>query len=232
MARRIPEGRFDDLVRVASNVFIAQGYRRTQMADVAAALGVGKGTLYGYVESKEALFELCLRHADSRGPVEQPDTLPLPTPEPGALLRTVRGALEREGRLPELSRALERRRARDIRVELEAVLRELYDVMERNHRGIKLIDRCADHPEVAPQWQAAGRVAVRDRLVGYLESRVRAGQLRRFPDVQLAARFVIETIATWAVHIKWDAFPQAFDAKAARDSAIDFLLRGLLVDGA
>ena len=232
MARKIPEGRFDDLVRVASDVFIAQGYRRTQMADVAAALGVGKGTLYGYVESKEALFDLCLRHADSRAPVKQPDTLPLKTPEPGALQRTVRDGLKREGRLPELSRALERRRARDIRAELAAVVRELYEVMERNHRGIELIDRCSDHPDVAPQWQAAGRVAVRDRLVGYLESRVRAGQLRRFPDVQLAARFVIETIATWAVHIKWDAFPQAFDAVAARDCAIDFLLRGLRVDGA
>jgi hypothetical protein len=104
--------------------------------------------------------------------------------------------------------------------------------MERNHHGIKLLDRCPDHPDVAPEWQAAGRVAVRDRLVEYLESRVRAAQLRRFPDVQLAARLIIETITTWAVHIKWDPFPQSFDPEAARDNAIDFLLRGLLVDGA
>lgn len=231
MARKIPEGRFEDLVRVATDVFIAQGYRRTQMADVAAALGVAKGTLYGYVASKEALFDLCLRHANSRRPVVQPDTLPLPTPEPGALVRYVRGALKRE-RHPELVQALERRRAPDIRAEVEGVLRELYEVMERSHRGIELIDSCPDHPEIAPEWQAAGRGAARDRLVAYLESRVRAGQLRGFADVRLAARLVIETITTWAVHIKWDPFPQAFDPEAARDNAIDFLLRGLLGDGA
>ena len=42
MARKIPERRFDDLVRAATEVFIAHGYRHTQMADVAEALGVAK----------------------------------------------------------------------------------------------------------------------------------------------------------------------------------------------
>ena len=55
MARSIPVGRLEHLVDCATSVFIDQGYRRTQMADVADALGVAKGTLYLYVESKEAL---------------------------------------------------------------------------------------------------------------------------------------------------------------------------------
>ncbi len=83
MARRIPEARFDEMVRAASEVFIARGYRLTQMADVAEAIGIAKGTLYVYVESKEALFALCLRHADRQGPVKQPDTLPVPAPARG-----------------------------------------------------------------------------------------------------------------------------------------------------
>jgi len=58
MARRIPENRFDELVRGATEVFIARGYRLTQMSDVAEAVGVAKGTLYGYVESKDALLWL------------------------------------------------------------------------------------------------------------------------------------------------------------------------------
>ena len=72
MARRIPENRFDDLVDAATEVFIERGYRLTQMADIARAVGVAKGTLYGYVESKEALFELCLEHADRQSPLELP----------------------------------------------------------------------------------------------------------------------------------------------------------------
>ena len=68
MARSIPEDRLERLVDVATQVFIEQGYARTQMADVAAALGVAKGTLYGYVESKEALFDVVARYADASQP--------------------------------------------------------------------------------------------------------------------------------------------------------------------
>lgn len=58
MSRRIPEARLEQLVDAAARVFIERGYARTQMADVAAALGVAKGTIYLYVESKEVRFIL------------------------------------------------------------------------------------------------------------------------------------------------------------------------------
>ena len=50
------------------------------MEDVANALGVAKGTLYLYVESKEALFDLVIRHADRPG--TEPD-FPVKSPKPG-----------------------------------------------------------------------------------------------------------------------------------------------------
>ncbi len=40
MARTIPEDRFETLISAATEVFIARGYRLTQMADVAEAVGV------------------------------------------------------------------------------------------------------------------------------------------------------------------------------------------------
>jgi AcrR family transcriptional regulator len=231
MSRRIPEQRFSDLVRTATEVFIAQGYRRTQMADVAAALGIAKGTLYGYVESKDALFELCLRHADRPDSLAQPEVLPVRTPRRGELLRLLRKRMAAEGSLPVMTAALSRRRAPDARAELEDVLRELYSAMEQHHQGIELVDRCAlDHPELAAEWQKRGREATRDLLAEYLESRIEANQLRPVEDIQLAARFVIESITTWAIHIKWDQAPQKFDERAAQDNVIEFLVRGLLKD--
>ena len=68
MARRTPPERLTRLVECATRVFIEQGYRRTQMADIAEALGVAKGTLYLYVESKDALFDLVARCADGEHP--------------------------------------------------------------------------------------------------------------------------------------------------------------------
>ena len=69
MARKTPTDRLPQLIACATKMFIEQGYRRTQMEDVAAALGVAKGTLYLYVESKEALFDLVVRCADAEPPL-------------------------------------------------------------------------------------------------------------------------------------------------------------------
>lgn len=41
-ARSIPSDRFERLIEVATRTFIAKGYRQTQMADVAEALGVAE----------------------------------------------------------------------------------------------------------------------------------------------------------------------------------------------
>jgi AcrR family transcriptional regulator len=227
VARRIPEGRFDELVDAATEVFIAHGYRLTQMSDIAEAVGVAKGTLYGYVESKEALFALCIFHADRSGVMEQPDTLPVPTPKPGELSALVKQALADQAMPTQLAAALERDRARDPRAELEAIVRALYETLERFHKAIKLIDRCTDHPDLEQIWQTQGREAPRAALCRYLEARMDAGQLRRVANVRLAARMIIEVASTWAIHIKWDRSPESFDPDEARENAIDFLVAAL-----
>src|SRR5262245_15228313 len=150
MARKIPADRFDQLVDVATQVFIEQGYRRTQMADVAEAMGIAKGTLYLYVESKEALFDLACRFAD--GP------RPLAPPAAGTTLAYVGDRLAREGRLHALTAALARARVRNAGEELAEILGELYDVLARNRHGLKLIDCSArDMPELAALWFSGAR---------------------------------------------------------------------------
>src|SRR5262249_15767048 len=120
MARRTPLDRLDQVVDVATAVFIERGYRRTQMADVAAAMRGAKGTLYLAVASKEALFGLVVRFADGPRPIP---ALPLsvPTPEPGATLRLVQEELIRQQAPPALTEALGRTRVTDVRGELEAI---------------------------------------------------------------------------------------------------------------
>jgi AcrR family transcriptional regulator len=233
MPRAIPEDRFQHLLDAATAVFLEQGYRRTQIADVAARMGVSKGSVYTYVESKEALFDCVLRHADETDGVPLPETLPVPTPPASATLERVEARLSQGGALPSLTAALSRRRVADVRAELEGVLAELYDGLARNRTGIKLLDRCAlDYPELAKLWYRAGREDALSLLGRYLDDRIRRGRLRRFEDGAVAARLVLETLVFWAVHRHWDPSPQMVDEDSARRTVLAFLTAALLEEPA
>src|SRR5262245_20646058 len=228
MPRSIPRDRFQDLIEAATAVFLEQGYRRTQVADVAARMGVAKGSVYTYVESKEALFDCVLRYADRPDRIQLPESLPIATPAPQATLEALQRRLAEEGALPSLTAALSRSRVVDVRAELETVLGELYDALARHRIAIKLLDRCAiDYPELAKVWYRAGREGALSLLARYLDDRARRGRIRPFEDGTVAVRIVLETLVFWAVHRHWDPSPQAVDESSAKLTVLAFLLSAL-----
>ncbi|MGZ0192655.1 MAG: TetR/AcrR family transcriptional regulator [Acidimicrobiales bacterium] len=48
--------RWNDVVEAAAVVFNERGYHATRLEDIAEALGMQKGSLYNYIDSKEALL--------------------------------------------------------------------------------------------------------------------------------------------------------------------------------
>lgn len=50
------------ILDAALRLFSNNGYRKTSVDDIAAAAGIGKGTIYLYFESKEALFRALCTH--------------------------------------------------------------------------------------------------------------------------------------------------------------------------
>ena len=64
-------------------------------------------------------------------------------------------------------------------------------------------------------------------MVEYLDRRIEAGQVRRVTSTRLAARLIIETCTTWAIHIKWDRSPEVFDEDEARENVVSSLTNGL-----
>lgn len=229
MARTIPEDRFEELIQAATAVFLEQGYRRTQVADVAARMGLSKGSLYTYVESKEALFDCVLRYADREEPIALPEKLPVATPPPGSALELVQQRLAEERALPVLEAAVTRSRVADVAAEFRAVVGELYDALARHRISVKLLDRCApDYPELAKLWYRETRERALAQLGRYLEERRRRGRLRHLGNPTIAARIVIETLAFWAVHRHWDPSPQAVDEAAARETVLAFLTSALV----
>lgn len=228
MPRKIPDSRFQDLIDAATGVFIAQGYRRTQMGDIADAMGLAKGTVYLYVASKDALFDIVLRSADAPRPIARPPSLPVRTPARGQTLRWVKLRLAEQPASPTLLTALHRHAGARDATELTRILVELYEAMARNRTGIKLVDRCAvEYPALAKVWFTQGRVALLAQLTQYIERGIQAGRLRPVLSPIVAARLIIETLVFWAVHRHWDPSPQPFDPRVAQDTVVQMLVGAL-----
>src|SRR6185436_19060440 len=120
MARSRPPDRLDQILQAATRVFARTGLENSKMSDVAAEAGVSQGTLYNYVESKEALFRLLLDRGIGT-PAPPPSALPLRSPPASALARRMDEAIEASFALPRLDAALARRRVNDAAAELTEV---------------------------------------------------------------------------------------------------------------
>lgn len=216
----------------AAEAFIARGgYERTQMEDVAAEMGIAKGTLYLYVQSKEALFDLVFRHAAATEEEGNEVSFPVPTPAPGALLDVVAERIRAGQAMPTLEAALRRPDAVDLRGELEGIVREIYGTLHRNRRAIKLIGVSAlDMPALAELWFKGARLDLVNRLDDYLRRRSTSGTLRAVPDTAVAARLMVETISWFAVHRHWDPVPQDMDEAAAEDTVVRILVAAFAKD--
>lgn len=229
MSRKRSTATLTHLLDVATGIFIDQGYRGTQMDDVARAARVAKGTLYRYFESKDALFDAVLRAADGRALADLPEHLPLPTPGPSDTLRYLEKRAAEEIDLPELTRALSRAPARATRGELECIIREYYVLIRRNRASILLLDRCAqDHPRLARAWHRAGRDAVQARLVRYLAKRQRGRSIRSDPPATITARILIDTVSSWAVGRTRDPSRAGIADSEAADALVAIFVTALV----
>lgn len=229
MARTRRPNRMEELIAAATRVFCANGYRRTQMADVAHALGVAPGTLYLYVEGKEALFDLVVRHGLDDPPKLPPPDWPVPTPPRGSTLKYLRTRLRAGGLWPALDAALSRRWANSARVEFESILRELFSLMHRNRWGLAVLSKSAqDWPELARFFYGRLRRRFLNKLRLYLQSRIAAGQFRPVVDPAAAAVFINESLMWSAVHRIGDLELATITDDQAKAIALDALVNAFV----
>ena len=225
---RVPTAdRLKALAEAATSVFGRLGYRGTRMAAVASAAGMSSGSVFTYVESKEALFHLVFAQAFGSFDREPPN-LPLPTPMPGETAALVEANL-RSIPNPNLKAALAAERPTDVDVELRGIVEERYAIQERLWPILAVIEKCAvELPELEDFYYRRTRVGYFGRLSSYLEKRAGSGFLRPMPDYAVAARLVSETISWFAWHRREGRDALLYDDDAARATVVQFICSALL----
>lgn len=226
MSRLPASERLAAIATAATDVFRHLGYRGTRTADVAARAGMSAGSLFTYVESKEALFHLVFLHGLGLLP-EPPGALPLATPGPGETVAVI-GAL-RKIPAPRLRAALRGNEPADVAGELRGIVEELYDVTERYWPLLAVVERCAvELPELDAAWFGRTRAGYLGGLGRYLERRMASGQLRPMPDATVAARVVVESVAWFAWHRHEGRDAALYDERAARRTVVEFACAALV----
>ncbi|MBR7835211.1 TetR/AcrR family transcriptional regulator [Actinospica durhamensis] len=204
MRGRLPARPLGEIADAAMRVFTAKGFRPAGISDVAADLGLSHGAVYTYADSKQALLYLALLRALDPDGVDLLEA-PVTAPAPDEIVERVRiwvGRQENSGSLAaSLRDARQARPELSVEAELQAVVDALYGFIERNRTVLQLVARVsAELPELAQFYFVENRRAILARLGEFLSSRIDAGLLRPVPDVPVAARFIVETIAWFAMH--------------------------------
>jgi len=229
MVRVPPPDRLKNLLIAAAEVFVAHGFQRTQMDDVAERLGVSKGTLYRSVESKEALLVAVLDHGDT------PETLPAVGPLVSSTLTEISSGLrDRLGAATgtlELWAAVEKPTTHPSSAglgdEVERLAADVFEMMSSHRTRIMVLDRCAPElPMLGGDWYEQGRYALVDLWSEYLQGQ--HAHLEEGRDVAVLARTVVELLALWAVKMPWDPAPRpyAIDLKQQCAAMVRTLITG------
>ena len=221
----------DELIEAGSDRLLAVGYRRTQIDDVAKAAGVAKGTFYSYIESKEALLDLVLRH-EIDGFVPALNDLPYRTRSQREVNRFLEVAIGQSLRTSSLHRepSADRWLASD---QLRQLISELYDVVERNWRAIKIIERSAlDWPGLVELYYVEGRRLLHEPLRLFLKAGIESGGLRPVPYLPEATRFVIESLSWFGMNRRFGPGNEYISDKAARVTCVELTARAFCFDQA
>lgn len=229
MSRFTASERLAAIAAAATEVFGRLGYRGTRTADVAAKAGVSAGSLFTYVESKEALFHLVFLYCLNQLP-EDPE-LPLPAPKPGETVALFARALD-QAAVSRLGAALADEPA-DVAAELRGIVEELYDTVERAWPLLAVVERCAvEVPELEALWFGDARAGIFADLANYLRHRATSGLLRPVPDAGMTARLVGEMVSWSAWHRREDRDAARYDDLTARRTIIEFICAALIPETA
>jgi AcrR family transcriptional regulator len=232
--KRSAQERFGEVIAAAVRVFTRDGYRAARMSDVAREAGLSEAALYRYVESKEGLFVLAIRHAlllEELPPEGVPagPHFPLKPPSLAQMILKAREFVAAEVPFGSLAMALHGPQAADPAAELEAVMRELFTLEAQTWEAADMIERSArELPELADLLNNGLRRPVLAALTEYLGSRAGSGKLRATPDTAATACLVLETLTWFARHRHSDPYGVTIPDALAEDTAVNALIHALV----
>lgn len=217
------------LLDAALDVFGERGLKAARIADIANRMGAAHGTVYNYVDSKDALFWLLIDRGLQPDGMRLPDTLPVKAPPNDRVLARLVEQIATGFRLPELDAALKRKRVTNARAELTRVIEELYERTFETRRFASALERSAlDLPDLFQLFFVNVRRELFERVEKYVEVRARRRHFSVGTSPEVAARCLVETVTFFARHRFRDPDPMRAEDSAVRAQVTELLVQAFI----
>lgn len=206
----------------ANNLFIHQGYKATQISQIAKASGIATGSMYHLFETKAALFQFVLRYA-----IEDLElsTVSFPVSEIEASTLQIELTAAFVNRLNHFTSKKQQGYT------FHQMLADAFELIEKNASSSLIfehnITECGQLATTYKEYRLVFFKAITD-YIDYFEQ---LGVLKPIKHKQLAVRFIIETLAFWAMHLPYDSFetPMVVSSALAKEVAVDTLCEAYLI---
>jgi AcrR family transcriptional regulator len=200
---RLRETRERDILQAAVAAFAAKGYAGARMEDIAAAAGIGKGTLYVYFPSKQALLEGVVRAAAEPSMASIEAIAVQSNPNPAESIRVIVNRAKRA---------------------LNAPLAPLFAQV--------LVFESGQFPEIRRIYRKEVTKPILDLIAEIIAQGVESGAFRPI-DPHLAARLLISPAIASVFSLQiYGPNEAGFDPDALLDTHVDLFLAGLAADKA
>lgn len=217
------------LLDAALDVFGERGLKAARIADIADRMGAAHGTVYNYVDSKDALFWLLVDRGLVPENLPLPDALPVKAPPQHQVLARLAEQVSTSFALPALDAAVGRKRVTDARGELIRIIEELYDRTAETRRFASAFERSAlDLPDLYQLFFVKVRRALFDRVEQYIAARAQRGHVRVRLSHEVAARYLVETVTFFARHRHRDPDPMRTADGDVRAQVVELLAQSFV----
>ena len=216
--------RLINIANAATIIFVEKGYKNTQMINVAQHLNVSVGTLYIYIKSKKALYDITLMSIFDNNFYNKIQNLPFEGIEHNILLEQYVHKVFNKY-ISDYKNIIEKK---DIDNDFEIVISSIFTLMTNYWPGMSIFEKGDDSWPKFSKYYFNIRSEYFDLLKIYIEKKISQNIIRPLENIDIYSRLIIETIAWFAIHRNFDEDLKKFDNSTIKNIVIDSLKHSFL----
>lgn len=195
------QDRIKAIAEAAADLFLQQGYSKTQISHIAKAVGVSVGTIYLDFAGKKEIMHFVLKSTMDPAFADQDFQRPITDDLFGGIEAELVALLTKSG--DDFAKHLAQAASA---YSLEDLVSDAFDLLARYAVGCLFIEKNQfDFPYLAAAYKKS-RQRFHQTMTAYLNAFVAAGTVRPLEDPALTTILIVELLSWWAMDMRYTSF--------------------------